>query len=77
MGMQNPQIDHIISYGDENEQEQELSRNRLREKMRGRGQEWNRERVLRGVGAAQVRGERKRRVKYVFYSICTVTVVII
>ena len=28
--------------------------------MRGSAQEWNRERLLRGVGVAQVRGERKK-----------------
>ena len=60
MGLKNPQTDHIISRGDKNEQE--LLRSRRREKMRGRAQEWNRERLLRGIGVAQVRGERKKRV---------------
>ena len=42
-GLQNPQTDHIIiSSGEENEQK--LIRSRRREKMRGRTQEWNRER---------------------------------
>ena len=34
--------------------------------MRGRAQEWNRERLLRGVGVAQVRGERKKEWKMFF-----------
>ena len=36
-GLQNPQIDHIISCGDENEQK--LIRSKWREKMRGRAQD--------------------------------------
>ena len=41
-GLQNLQIDYIIFRGDENEQK--LIRSRWREKMRGRAQEWNKER---------------------------------
>ena len=37
--------------------------------MRGRAQEWNRERLLRGVGVAQVRGERKKSEKSFFFFI--------
>ena len=61
-GLQNPQTNHIIiSRGDENEQK--LIRSRRREKMRGRAQEWNREREA-GTWEAlvcSVRGERKKK----------------
>ena len=44
-GLQNHQTDHIIiSRGEENEQK--LIRSRRREKMRGRVQEWNKEREV-------------------------------
>ena len=66
--LQNPQTDHIISRGDENEQK--LIRSRRREKMRGRAQEWNREREADTWWEALVllsyRREKKKEKKDVF-----------
>ena len=70
-GLQNPQTDHIISRGDENEQK--LIRSRRREKMRGRAQEWNREREAETwwealVLLSDMRGKKKEQ-KSCFYTV--------
>lgn len=62
-----PQTDHIIiSCGYENEQK--LIRSKRREKMRGRAQEWNREREAEtwGIGVLSERREKKESKKEVF-----------
>ena len=67
-GLQNPQTDHIIAHGDENEQK--LIRSRRREKMRGRAQEWNKEREAETWWETLVllsdRREKKKREKKLF-----------